>query len=55
MIIGSDVFSRVIRNALTATQRNEIIIEVAATYDFSRRDRRLIGAIVDYWLAADGR
>ena len=55
MIIHFDVFSRVLRETLTVIQRNEIIEEVALTYVFPRKDRRLIGAIVDYWMVAYGR
>jgi hypothetical protein len=55
MVIHFDVFSRVLRETLVAARRNETIEEVASTYDFQRKDRRTIGSIVDYWLAAYDR
>ena len=52
VIITADVFSRVMRETLSNTQRDEIIGEVRLTYSFPKKDVKLIRAIVDYWLTA---
>jgi hypothetical protein len=52
MIITADVFSRVMRETLSSTQRDEIVRELTLTYSFAKKDVRLIRAIVDYWLTA---
>lgn len=51
-IITADVFSRVMRETLSSTQRDEIVREVTLTYSFLKKDVRLIRAVVDYWLTA---
>jgi SpoVK/Ycf46/Vps4 family AAA+-type ATPase len=50
MIITADVFSRVMREKLPSTQRDEIVREVTLAYSFPKKDMRIIRAIVDYWL-----
>jgi hypothetical protein len=50
MIITADLFSRVMRETLCSTQRDEIVREVTLTYGFPKKDMRIIRAIVDYWL-----
>jgi hypothetical protein len=51
MIITADVFSRVMRETLSSTQRDEIVREVTLAYSFPKKDMRIIRAIVDYWLS----